>query len=204
MLKSLARWFVLLLSLGVTGYGLYAYLTLPPGASVHPDMKAAFEAHPGRIVAHVVFSALALAVGPLQFFPALRAKKRLHRALGYLYFVGVIGGGVAGFCAALVAHGGLVARVGFGLLALLWLWSGLAAVQAARRRDFAAHERWALRSFGLTFAAVTLRLYMPLFFLAGFDFRDFYPLQAWLCWVPNLILVEWWLLRAGRREAAAT
>jgi hypothetical protein len=63
MLKSLARWSVLLLSPGVpgvTGYGLYAYLALPPGASVHPDMKAAFEGHPGRIVAPVVFSALAL------------------------------------------------------------------------------------------------------------------------------------------------
>lgn len=199
MLSSLARWSVLLLSLGVTGYGLYAYLVLPPGAVVHPAMKAAYEAHPVRIVAHVAFSAVALGVGPLQFFPALRARRRLHRALGYLYFAGVAGGGIAGFCTAFIAYGGLVARVGFGLLALVWLGSTLAAVHAARRGDFAAHEAWAVRSFALTFAAVTLRLYMPLFFAAGFAFEDFYPVQAWLCWVPNLIFVEWWLLRRRSR-----
>jgi hypothetical protein len=27
------------------------------------------------------------------------------------------------------------------------------------------------------------------------EFSDFYPSLAWLCWVPNLILTEWWLLR---------
>lgn len=203
-MKSLARWSILMLSLGVTGYGLYAYLVLPPGASVHPDMKAAYEAHPERIVTHVLFSALALSLGPLQFFPALRARRRLHRTLGYLYFTGVIGGGIAGFCTAFIAYGGLVGRVGFGILALLWLWTGLAALNAARRRDFALHEKWAVRSFALTFAAVTLRLYMPLFFAAGFAFEDFYPVQAWLCWVPNLILAEWWLLRGDRQSAATT
>ncbi|MDQ5978623.1 MAG: hypothetical protein QG602_1597 [Verrucomicrobiota bacterium] len=194
-MKSFARWFILLLSVGVTGYGLYAYLVLPPGASVHPAMKAAYEEHPGRIVTHVAFSAFALALGPLQFFPGLRARRRLHRWLGYLYFIGVIGGGLAGFCTAFIAYGGLVARVGFGMLALVWLWTALAAINAARRRDFEAHERWAVRSFALTFAAVTLRLYMPLFFAAGFAFEDFYPVQAWLCWVPNLLFVEWVLLR---------
>lgn len=197
-MKTLARWSVLLLSLGVTGYGLYAYLLLPPGVSVHPDMRAAYEAHPGRIVTHVVFSALALATGPFQFFPALRARRRLHRALGYVYFVGVIGGGIGGFCTAFIAYGGLVGRMGFGLLALAWLWTGLAAVHAARQRDFAAHERWAVRSFALTFAAVTLRLYMPLFFGAGVAFEDFYPVLGWLCWVPNLVFVEWVLLRPHR------
>ena len=35
-MKSFARWTVLLLSLGVAGYGLYAYLALSPGTTVHP------------------------------------------------------------------------------------------------------------------------------------------------------------------------
>lgn len=202
-MKMLSLWTIVLLSLGVTGYGLYAYLVLAPGASVHPDMKAAYEAHPGRILAHVAFSAVALGLGPWQFFPALRARRHLHRTMGYLYFLGVVGGGIAGFCTAFIAYGGLVARVGFGMLALVWLWSALAAINAARRRDFDAHERWAVRSFALTFAAVTLRLYMPLFFAAGFAFEEFYPVQAWLCWVPNLLLVEWVLLnRAGTRTSS--
>lgn len=194
MKTAFARWTILLLSLGVTGYGLFAYFVLEPGSTVHPDMRAAFAAHPGRILTHVGFSALALLVGPLQFFPALRARRRLHRALGYVYFTGVIGGGIAGFCTAFIAHGGLVTSFGFGLLALLWLWTGLAALQAARRRDFASHERWALRSFALTFAAVMLRIYLPSSVILGLPFEDFYPAVAWLCWVPNLLFVEWFLL----------
>jgi len=200
-MKSFARWIVLLLSLGVAGYGLYAYLVLSPGTTVHPAIKAAYAAHPVRVVTHVGFAALTLLVGPFQFFPALRARVRLHRTLGYVYFTGVLGGGVAGFCTAFIAYGGLVARVGFGALAVAWLWTGLAALLAVRRRDFASHEAWALRSFGLSFAAVTLRLYMPLWFMTGLQFEDFYPVQAWLCWVPNLLFVEWVLLRARRSNS---
>jgi uncharacterized membrane protein len=202
-MKSFGRWTILLLSLGVTGYGLFAYLLLEPGSTVHPDMKAVYAAHPGRILSHVVFSAVALLVGPFQFFPALRARPRLHRALGYVYFTGVIGGGISGFCTAFIAYGGLVSTLGFGLLALLWLWTGLAALQAVRRRDFASHERWAVRSFALTFAAVTLRLYLPTAMLLGVPFEDFYPAVSWLCWVPNLLFVEWFLLaRAEARTRA--
>lgn len=200
-MNTFVRWIILLLSVGVTGYGLFAYLALEPGSTVHPDMKAAYAAHPGRILAHVVFSAVALLVGPFQFFPALRQRRRLHRALGYIYFTSVIGGGIAGFCTAFIAYGGLVSTFGFGLLALAWLWTGLAALQAARQRDFVRHERWAIRSFALTFAAVTLRIYLGSFFALGLPFEDFYPVLAWLCWVPNLLFVEWILLPRDKPRA---
>ena len=45
------------------------------------------------------------------------------------------------------------------------------------------------------FAAVTLRLYLPLGFLSGLRFENFYPAVAWLCWVPNLVVAEWTTLR---------
>jgi hypothetical protein len=51
-----------------------------------------------------------------------------------------------------------------------------------------------IRNFALTFAAVTLRLYLPLGFLSGLRFEDFYPALAWLCWVPNLVIAEWCLV----------
>lgn len=194
-MNAVLRWIVFLLSVGVTLYGLFAYLALEPGATVHPALKEAFAAHPIRILVHVVCSAVALGVGPLQFFPALRARPRLHRALGYIYATAVLGGGLSGFATAFIAYGGLVSRVGFGLLAVLWLGTTVAAVQAARRLDFAGHEEWALRSFGLTFAAVTLRIYLGVFLATGVAFEQFYPVLAWLCWVPNLLVVEWVLLR---------
>jgi hypothetical protein len=48
-----------------------------------------------------------------------------------------------------------------------------------------------VRNFSLTFAAVTLRLYIPASVFAGIDFAVAYPIIAWLCWLPNLLVAEW-------------
>ena len=60
-----------------------------------------------------------------------------------------------------------------------------------------------IRSFALTYAAVMLRLYLPLF-LAGLrmDFEISYQIISWLCWVPNLIFVEYFLIRRGTMAAS--
>lgn len=113
-------------------------------------MKAAYAEHPGRILVQAGAGAVALLTGPRQFFPALRRRKHLHRTLDFIYFSAVFASGVAGLHTAAIAFGGLVARVGFGSLAMVWLWSSAAAMLSARRGDYATHEAWALRSFALT------------------------------------------------------
>ena len=55
-----------------------------------------------------------------------------------------------------------------------------------------------VRSFALTFAAVTLRLYLGVSGASGVPFAVAYPLIAWACWVPNLVVAELWLRRQGR------
>ena len=67
----------------------------------------------------------------------------------------------------------------------------------------AEHQRWMVRSYALTFAAVTLRLEMPFFFiLGGMDYAEVSNYVAWLCWVPNLIIAELYLRRRhGSGEA---
>ncbi len=203
MLSPVGRWAVLILSVGFTAYGLFAYFFLNPGTTAHPAMQAAYAEYPGRILLHVAFGALALLTGPTQFFPGLRkARPRLHRRLGYLYFLGVLVGGAAGLMTAAIAFGGLVSVTGFGTLAMVWLWTGGAALAAAWRRNWVQHERWALRSFALTFSAVTLRLHLAAFLLVGESFVNFYPVLAWVSWVPNLLFVEWVLLAPGRMTQA--
>jgi hypothetical protein len=59
-----------------------------------------------------------------------------------------------------------------------------------------------LRSYALTLAAVTLRLYLPAFEMAGYSFDVSYPLISWIAWVPNLLVVEWVVLT--RTPATAT
>ena len=185
---------VLVLSLGVAGYAVFAYSMLPLGSVVHPDMRATFEANAFAIKAHIFASAVALTLGPFQFSTRLRTRfLAVHRWMGRVYLaVGVGVGGLAGLYMAAHSFGGIVAHLGFGGLAIAWLYTGVRAYLAIRARDIAAHRRWMVRNFSLTFAAVTLRLYLPALLLTG-NFEAGYALIAWLCWVPNLLVAEWWV-----------
>lgn len=192
-MRSINSGLLYFLTFGVAGYAVFAYGVLPLGALVHPAMKTNFLAHPAGIYTHVFAASVALVLGPFQFSARLRAQHtHLHRWLGRTYLaVGVLAGGLAGLYMARYAFGGLAARLGFGMLALGWLYTGLRAYLAIRRGAMHAHRQWMVRNFSLTFAAVTLRLYLPLAFAAGFDFTVAYPMIAWLCWVPNLLVAEW-------------
>jgi uncharacterized membrane protein len=183
---------LVLLSLGVAGYALVVYGFLPLGIALHPDMRVTYEVHRAGIYTHIFASAVALILGPFQFSAGLRARYlELHRWAGRLYLgVGVLVGGIAGLYMAALAFGGPVARLGFGCLALLWLYTGLRAYLAVRAGDIAAHRRWMVRNFALTFAAVTLRLWLPVAMVSGAPFELAYPVIAWLCWVPNLLVAE--------------
>ena len=183
---------LIFLSLGVAGYAIVVYGFLPLGALVHPEMRATFEAQRTAIYAHIFASALALALGPFQFLEKLRTRRpALHRWSGRLYLgVGVLVGGFAGLFMAAHAFGGLAARLGFACLALGWLYTGLRAYLAIRARNIVYHRRWMVRNFALTFAAVTLRLWLLASMASGIAFELAYPVIAWLCWVPNLLVAE--------------
>ena len=190
MLKG-AFWIVAISSLAVACYAVVGYAFLTPGQTVHPAMKAAYAAYPWRILIHVAASLVALASGPWQFIPALRQMKSLHRGLGFIYFLAVLIGGISGLFTAFIAQGGIVSQVGFMTLSALWLGSSIAALLAIKRGDYHAHEAWAIRSFALTFSAVTIRLQLGAGFAAGQSFEDFYWMLSWTCWIPNLLVAEW-------------
>ena len=58
-----------------------------------------------------------------------------------------------------------------------------------------------IRSFALTLAAVTLRIYMPIgVTLNQGEFTLPYTIIAWACWVPNLITAEIILALRARRS----
>ena len=180
------------LSAAVVAYAIVVYGFMPLGAMVDADMRAVLESHRIGIYAHVFASAIALALGPLQFFTRLRNRHiSLHRWTGRIYLgMGVLIGGLAGLYMSFHSSGGIVARSGFAFLAIAWLYSGLRAYLAIRAGKVAEHRRWMIRNFALTFAAVTLRLYLPTSMVAGFDSGIAYQAIAWLCWVPNLVASE--------------
>jgi uncharacterized membrane protein len=147
---------------------------------------------------HIVTSAVALTAGALQFSARVRSvAPESHRRIGRLYVIGVVIGGISGFALAMEARGGLPARFGFAVLALLWLGTTLMGFARIRAGRVSEHRPWMIRSYALTLAAVTLRIYMPLSEVAGIPFEAAYPTVAWFCWVPNLIAVEWTMARGG-------
>lgn len=190
---SIGKGLLFLLSFGVAGYALYVYAVLPLGSLMNPDMRANFLAHDTGIYIHAFASVVALVLGPFQFSTRLRQEHaNLHRWMGRIYLsVGVLVGGLAGLYMAQYAYGGAVARLGFATLALLWLFTGLRAYLAIRRRAIDEHRKWMIRNFSLTFAAVTLRIYLPASMAAGVEFALAYAVIAWLCWVPNVVFAEW-------------
>ncbi len=152
--------------------------------------------------AHVLGGSTALLLMPFQFWTRLRTTRPvLHRWIGRAYVLAILIGGAAGLRIALDAQGGLAGRIGFATLAVLWIVATTLAFLKARARDFAAHRRWMIRSAAMTFAAVTLRILLPLSMAAQIPFEVAYPIIAWACWVPNLIAVELW--RLSRQPVSA-
>lgn len=192
------------LSIGVAAYAVVAYAVLPLGAVLHPDIRPSFALHPATwVYLHVFGAAAALGLGPLQFVGSLRARRpNLHRWLGRIYLaVGVGIGGSSGYVLALGAYGGAWARAGFAALAALWLACGIVALQRILCGDVAGHRRWMLRNFALACAAVTLRILLPVAVAAGVAIEVAYPVIAWLCWLPNLVVAEWLLRRRPARAS---
>lgn len=202
MIKAIGTIALYFLALAVAAYAILAYALLPLGTGVHPDMRLTFHAHQVGIYTHVFASSLALLTGPFQFSSRLRQRYRqVHRWMGRVYLgIGVGLGGLSGLYMATLAFGGLTAKLGFTCLALAWLYTGLRAFRAIRAGDVAAHRRWMVRNFALTFAAVTLRLYLPLSIASGIPFETCYPVVAWLCWMPNLLVAELMFNRARDRR----
>lgn len=175
---------------------LYAVAVLFVPAMRPPFLRERFLVIPVAAFLHLAGSAVALAVGPFQLNARLRNRFiTVHRWMGRSYVTGVLLGGLAALALATMAQTGLPARVGFGLLAVLWLTATGTAYRYIRARNQPLHRRWMIRSYALTFAAVMLRIYLPLSQVYGIPFEPAYQTIAWLCWVPNLVVAEWLILR---------
>ncbi|MGC1241041.1 MAG: DUF2306 domain-containing protein [Chryseosolibacter sp.] len=151
---------------------------------------------------HVLLGGLILVIGFFQLLPVSRRKlPGLHRYLGYVYVMGILffaapGGLVMSF----FINRGPFVLASFIVQAALWFYFTAMAFDRVRKRDITAHRRWMWRSYALTFAAVTLRIYI---YLTSWTFDlglpEAYAVLSWLSWVPNLMAVEVylrWKLRA--------
>jgi uncharacterized membrane protein len=200
MVRKLAWSIMTFLVLGVAAYAAAALLS----SSLRPPfVQNLFANLPIAVSVHLAGGIVAIVLGALQVNSRLRSRfLSIHRWAGRAYVIAVLAGGVAGFILALSSFGGLVTHFGFGLMAVFWIGTTLNAYRHIRRGDLNAHRAWMLRSYALTLAAVTLRIYIPLSQIAGIEFEAAYQVISWLCWVPNILVVEWFVL--ARNTAPVT
>jgi uncharacterized membrane protein len=145
---------------------------------------------------HVLIGGIILLLGIFQLHPFSRTKfTGMHRGLGYVYVMGIL---------FFAAPGGLVMSLFIGrgpwvlssflVQSVLWFYFTAMALNRIRQGDVIAHRNWMWRSYALTFAAITLRVYI--FFVSwSYDLSQpqAYATLAWLSWVPNLLVAEWFV-----------
>jgi len=176
----------------------FRYFILSPEVATGPPFAKRFAEYITPLLFHAGGGIVALCLGPWGFWAVLRNKYlSLHRWMGRIYLLAVLVGGIAGVYLAATAFGGLPARIGFGMLGVLWLGTGAMAYLRIRRGNVQVHREWMIRNYALTFAAVMLRIWLPVFSALGYGFPEAYIAVAWVSWVPNLFVAEM-IIRLGK------
>lgn len=151
---------------------------------------------------HISFGGIALLIGWTQFAKKFRAKKmRLHRTIGKIYILSILLSGITGLYISYHASGEIASKLGFATLSILWLGSIILAYTSILKKKIEAHRRWMIRTYALTFAAVTLRLWSPILeAVVQPNWIEPYSIVAWLAWVPNLIFAQILIRRTNRED----
>lgn len=142
---------------------------------------------------HITSGMMVLALGPFQFRKKIRSRNLpLHKALGKIYVAGIlILAAPTGLYMAFFANGGYITGLGFALLSFCWWWCTWMAYKTIRQKKVQLHLQWMVRSFALSFSAVTLRMvWMPLLSYTITDHDLILHITAYLNWIPNLIIAE--------------
>jgi hypothetical protein len=158
---------------------------------IDPNIKAVILQAPLQALTHMLIAPVALVLGPLQFFPGLRARHlTLHRRSGRVYVLACVIGGIGALATSPFASGGWVASLGFGILAVLWIGTTMAAWISAVRGRLEWHRLLMRFSYALTFGAVVLRLQIPIGYALGYgSYSSMSPILAFTSWIPNVLIV---------------
>lgn len=142
---------------------------------------------------HIYSSLMVLLSGALLFSKqVLRLWPKIHRMTGKVYVGLVLGiSAPTALVMGFYANGGWGAALSFIILAPLWWYTSWMGYSTIRKKKVQAHRYWMLRSYALTFSAVTLRVGQMLlgyFWVLDPEFQ--YILVSWGSWMLNLVLVE--------------
>lgn len=140
---------------------------------------------------HIISGGLALLIGWIQFSSKMRSRNiLLHKRVGKLYLIAVFLSSIAGIYIGFYATGGIISSLGFISLGIIWFCTTLMAYLHIRNKQIEKHQKMMIYSYAACFAAVTLRIWLPILIMIFGDFNKAYVIVAWLCWVPNLLVAK--------------
>ena len=156
---------------------------------------------------HVFSSIFALAAGFTQFSDyVLKYHRNIHRLIGKIYVGDILFINFpAGMIMAVYANGLWPSKTAFVILDCLWFYFTLKALIAAKQKRIAEHKEFMIRSYALTFSAITLRSWkIILLNTVHPDPLSLYMIDAWMGFVPNLLFAEWLIRRKRKKQIPAT
>jgi uncharacterized membrane protein len=140
---------------------------------------------------HIILGGIALLIGWTQFSSKIRIwNLTLHKRIGKIYLIAVLLSSIAGIYIGFFATGGLISSLGFICLGIIWFYTTLKAYLYIKNKQIEQHQNMMVYSYAACFAAVTLRIWLPLLTMIYGDFVKAYVIVAWLCWIPNLIIAS--------------
>ena len=187
--------------------GSLRLVQLSGGAATMPS-NPRYDASPVPVVVHIVSAIVFALVGAFQFVPRLRRRRRAwHRRAGRVVVVAGLGVALSAlwlnqFFPRAHATRDIVypLRMAFGVALVVTLVLGF---QAARRRNFARHRVWMIRSFAIALVAGT-QVFTLGFGGAIFGTGDLaQALMIVAAWGINLAVAEWAIRRRTRRHRPA-
>ncbi|MFI6577581.1 DUF2306 domain-containing protein [Nocardiopsis sp. NPDC050513] len=198
------------------------YLGMDPGLSGVP-LREDVAWHYPMLWTHIMGGTVLMLLVVVQVWPWVRRHHpAVHRWSGRVYvFGGVVFVGIPALLVSPLSHSGPSTHVATALWSIAWLGFTVIGYVMARRRRYAEHREWMLRSFVLVYGIALQRLVLPLLLLVmlprvGRDYdggvpdlvMDLFPASMFVSWVLPLLVLEWWLkyrrpARRGRRTAAS-
>lgn len=184
--------------------GSLRLVDLSTGSAVMPP-NPRFSASPLPVVIHIVCATVFAMVGAFQFSAGLRRRHRVwHRRAGRVVMVAGLGVALSAlwlnqfFPRAATARGLVYPlRVLFGVALVITIVLGFLA---ARRRDFADHRAWVIRSYAIGIVAGTQVFTLG---VGGAIFGHGEVTTALLlvaAWAINLTVAEWAIRKRPQRR----
>ena len=138
---------------------------------------------------HISLGGIALFMGWIQFSTKLKMRRpRIHKTLGKIYTISVLLSAISAFFIAMFADEGPWASLGFSCLSIIWFYTTLMAYLTIKKKQLVRHQFFMIYSYAACFAAVTLRIWLPVLILTFGNYSTAYIIVAWLSWIPNILV----------------